>query len=51
MDKKPDCAKDLEQYVGKDRKEVRNPCITAREAIKIANYIDRLESAVREKEK
>ncbi|KAE8546119.1 hypothetical protein [Marinobacter nauticus] len=33
----------LRQYVGKDRKQVRNPCITANEAIVIANYIDELE--------
>lgn len=30
-------------YTGRERKEVSNPCITAREAIEIANHIHSLE--------
>lgn len=36
----------LRHYVGKDRQQVSNPCITAREAIVIADYIDELEKRV-----
>ena len=43
---KPEVCQRLEKYAGKsmnDRLRPTNPCITAREAIEIADYIDFLE--------
>ena len=34
----------IRKYAGKERKDVSNPCITAREAIDIANHVVRLEA-------
>mgnify|MGYP000659772930 CR=1 FL=1 len=36
---KPDTIKRLLKFAGKTRREVSNPCITAREAIEIGNYL------------
>ena len=38
-----DILKRLQRFAGKSRRDVSNPCITAAEAIEIANYIQMLE--------